>query len=125
MAPKGEANYKVLLKAVYQTTKVYPRKGSLLQFVVLCQVHAGPGGHVRFPTLYYLFLPLEVRLPSLSYRSHLGHCHRDGHQPTRIQRLGSRAGQSCLSVCLCCFGVKEVFKCFTQGKEAKTRHENC
>lgn len=23
-------------------------------------------------------------------------------------------------VCLCCFGVKEVFKCFTQGKEAKT-----
>ena len=71
----------------------------------LPQVHAGSGGHVGFPTIQDLFLPVEVCLPSVSHCAHLSHCRRDGHQPARIQRLGGRAGQSvCVCVCVCvCF----------------------
>lgn len=60
---------------------------------VLCQVHAGPGRHVGIQTKYDLFLPVEVRLPYLSHRPHHSHGHRNDHQPSRIQRLGSGAGQ--------------------------------
>ena len=70
-------------------------------FFFFVQVHAGPGGHAWFQTIFLLLLHVAICVTRYPGGAHCCHSHWDGCQSCRIQCLGGGRGQFLFAMFLC------------------------